>query len=97
MSPRKAQFGAKQCAAEILHAASWRVGKFMRVENFQERPMGIADAIADVCTNNAQGACDALAAMHEATSANDLKVWHSGQTDFKVGNFMRDLSKRLAQ
>jgi hypothetical protein len=96
---QKAIYGTKDCAAEILVAASKRLGSPITKEGCFGMAVGmnIADAIADVSINNAEGACAAFKALHKATGADDLSVWASGHTNYQIAHFMCETARKLAQ
>lgn len=97
MMPHPAQFGSKQCTAEILMQAANRIGRSIwKGSEGGRREMNLADAIADVCTNNAEGACAAFAALHEATGAQDLVEWQKDKHNYEIANVMRETARRLA-
>lgn len=76
--------------AEVLIEASARLGMPILKEGWGWDLMNVADAIADVCPGNAQGACDAFDALHEITGADDLKAWQAGKNYSDIAAVMRD-------
>ena len=78
-----------ECASEILVQASTRLGRPILRERQKWELMNVADAIADCCINNAQGAVDAFSALHEFTGADDLKAWQVGKSYPTIAAVMR--------
>ena len=79
----------EECAAEILVQASNRLGMPILRQRHRWELMNVADAIADCCINNAQGAVDAFSALHEFTGADDLKAWQVGKSYPTIAAVMR--------
>jgi hypothetical protein len=57
--------------------------------------MDLVDAIADASLNNPQGALDALAELHRATKAADLRAWQSGHSDAEVAVLLRQIARGM--
>lgn len=83
--------------AEILIAASKNVGRNIAKSYGAIEPMTMADAIADMCPGNPEGALEAFRLLHEASGAIDLIAWSSGQTNYQLATFMREVGRKATQ